>query len=195
MICPACDRDNDERRRYCGKCGHNFRPCCRRCAFANDGGDRFCGGCGANLVCEGLPLKPAAAPPPADGIVPMLPQAPVRGLETESAVTQPVAVVALRPAPVLSSVPARPAPPSAPPRPPPAAFVRTRPPTPPTPPPPPHAAPPVNAPPAGVEAFMPTADELAGLFAATAIPANSSAALPASGVSQDDVDRLFGVSP
>ena len=191
MICPACDRDNEERRRYCGKCGHNFRPCCRRCAFANDGADRFCGGCGANLVAsEGVHLKaPAVAPVPDDGLAPLVAQAPVRGEAMESVVTQPVAVVALRPATVLSSVPARPAPP----RPPPAALARTRPPTPPQP--LPIAARSANPPPAGVEAFMPTADELAGLFAATAIPANSSAALPASGVSQDDVDRLFGVSP
>ena len=91
MICPACTRDNDPRRRYCGKCGHNFRPCCRRCSFANDGGDRFCGGCGANLVAsEGVYLRvPAAA-----GVLP-----PVRNADTESATTQVV--------PVVSRVPAR----------------------------------------------------------------------------------------
>ncbi len=146
MICPACSRDNDARRRYCGKCGHNFRPCCRRCAFANDGGDRFCGGCGANLVAsEGVHLK-TAAPPPV-----------VRTADAETAATQPLAVVMLRsvPAPVAAPAP---------------------------------------APPAIEEFAMPSGDELAGLFTATVMPSNDRA-LPASGVSQDDVDRLFGVSP
>ena len=63
MICPGCRRENDPRRRYCGKCGCNFSPVCRRCSFPNEHDDRFCGGCGANLIAkDGCYLRRAAQP-------------------------------------------------------------------------------------------------------------------------------------
>jgi hypothetical protein len=82
MLCPSCAIDNDERRRYCGQCGHNLRPVCVHCAFTNDASDKFCGGCGGALQqapgvaatpvlsAPALPAMPvaaavAAAPPPA----------------------------------------------------------------------------------------------------------------------------------
>ena len=62
MTCPGCHRDNDPRRRYCGKCGFNFEPVCRRCSFANDHDDRFCGGCGSVLIAaEGCHVKAGTA--------------------------------------------------------------------------------------------------------------------------------------
>jgi hypothetical protein len=77
---------------YCGGCGANLSPVCRRCAFANEASDRFCGGCGdlmtvsGAVVASGAPaaerltlVPPAAsaprpvAPPPR----PVAPTAPV----------------------------------------------------------------------------------------------------------------------
>lgn len=67
MMCPGCHRDNDPKRRYCGKCGHNFQPVCRRCNFSNEHDDRFCGGCGANLIArEGCHVKRGALSPVPD---------------------------------------------------------------------------------------------------------------------------------
>ena len=77
MNCPACQRTNHPRRRYCGGCGCNFAPACDACGFANDRADRFCGGCGQGLraaagaerpaaerAAAGMPSRaPAAAPP------------------------------------------------------------------------------------------------------------------------------------
>ncbi len=64
MTCPGCHRDNDPKRRYCGKCGFNFEPVCRRCSFANDHDDRFCGGCGSVLIAtEGCHVKRGTAAP------------------------------------------------------------------------------------------------------------------------------------
>ncbi|MEO8698390.1 MAG: zinc ribbon domain-containing protein [Kofleriaceae bacterium] len=82
MNCPGCHRDNDPKRRYCGKCGHNLDPVCKKCSFANEREDRFCGGCGENMTVApagavrpavmtaaavpGVPkiVRPAAVPPP-----------------------------------------------------------------------------------------------------------------------------------
>ncbi|MBX3155948.1 MAG: zinc ribbon domain-containing protein [Deltaproteobacteria bacterium] len=103
MICPSCDRDNDGRRRYCGKCGFNFEPVCRRCNFTNEGDDRFCGGCGCLLIAkEGCHVRRGAPPPAphkdapdddvavvvAEGSAPVRAGTPPRG----SAVPVPVSV-------------------------------------------------------------------------------------------------------
>jgi hypothetical protein len=121
VICPGCQRENDPKRRYCGRCGTNFQPVCRRCSFANAPDDRFCGGCGAMLVAaEGCHVRRTA----------------------------PVAAAPVQVGPAVSVVAA------------PAPAQR---------------------------------EELSGLFATPVVQAEDTK-LPQSGVSQDDLDRLFGVA-
>ena len=126
MICPGCEKDNDPKRRYCGRCGTNFQPVCRRCSFANAKDDRYCGGCGAMLVAsEGVHVKHVA-----------MPETPA--MHSTHAVPPPVPIKA--------------------------AIV------------------------------LPPGDELNGLFSAPPVPVGNGIALPETGVSQDDLDRLFGVA-
>jgi hypothetical protein len=73
--CPTCHRANDPRRMYCGGCGANLSPVCRRCAFANDATDRFCGGCGDLMTVSGVALAPAL---PAAERLSLVPAAPAR---------------------------------------------------------------------------------------------------------------------
>jgi hypothetical protein len=61
VICPACQRDNQPKRRYCGACGCNFDPACRACGFANERKDRFCGGCGLALATAASAVAASAA--------------------------------------------------------------------------------------------------------------------------------------
>lgn len=65
MICPSCQRDNEPRRRYCGKCGCNFEPACGGCGFANGREDRYCGGCGSLLAAVAAHASPSVAAPAA----------------------------------------------------------------------------------------------------------------------------------
>ena len=127
MICPGCSRENHPNRRYCGRCGVNFQPNCRRCSFANDPSDRFCGGCGAVLVAsEGVSLKRAVA-----------------------------GHVAAPPVPAVKTA---------------------------------------AVPPAAIAVAVAVPDELSGLFATKPV-ANDEPDIPATGVEQDDLDRLFGAVP
>jgi predicted amidophosphoribosyltransferase len=120
VICPGCQRDNDPKRRYCGRCGTNFQPVCRRCSFANAPDDRFCGGCGAMLVAaEGCHVRRTEPVAPA----------PVQVGQTVSVVAAP----------------------------------------------------------------SPARGELSELFASPVVQAEEPK-LPQTGVSQDDLDRLFGVA-
>ena len=129
MICPGCEKPNDPKRRYCGRCGTNFQPVCRRCNFANAKDDRYCGGCGAMLVAsEGVHVKHVAMP------------------EKPAMHTAPVATPAAPPPVAMKS----------------AAHI--------------------------------PGDELNGLFTAPATPVGNDVVLPETGVSQDDLDRLFGVA-
>jgi hypothetical protein len=68
--CGGCGRDNKPNRRYCGGCGYNLEPICKRCSFVNDSGDRFCGGCGERLGAStgGTTVQP----PPARRTAPAL---------------------------------------------------------------------------------------------------------------------------
>jgi hypothetical protein len=61
--CPTCQRDNDPRRHYCGRCGANLSPVCRGCHFVNSAEDRFCGGCGDLMTWSAAASAPHAAPP------------------------------------------------------------------------------------------------------------------------------------
>jgi hypothetical protein len=87
--CPTCHRGNDPRRMYCGGCGANLSPVCRRCAFANDSSDRFCGGCGDLMTVSGAVVAPGA---PAErlSLVPPAVAAPAR---PAAAPPRPVAAV------------------------------------------------------------------------------------------------------
>lgn len=64
MNCPACERHNDAKRRYCGGCGENLRCVCLACEFENTVEDRFCGGCGI-VVSAHVPSAPLVMAPPA----------------------------------------------------------------------------------------------------------------------------------
>jgi class 3 adenylate cyclase/tetratricopeptide (TPR) repeat protein len=62
MICPACQADNREGRRFCARCGASLPAVCAACGFANDARDTFCGGCGAPLSPDAAPAAKPAAP-------------------------------------------------------------------------------------------------------------------------------------
>jgi hypothetical protein len=62
--CPSCQRDNDPRRHYCGRCGANLSPVCRGCHFVNTADDRFCGGCGDLMTWNAAPTGAHARPTP-----------------------------------------------------------------------------------------------------------------------------------
>ena len=64
MLCPHCQTDNREGRRFCGSCGHALPVACVVCGFGNELQARFCGGCGTALAGEAA--APAAATAPAD---------------------------------------------------------------------------------------------------------------------------------
>ncbi len=49
MLCPKCQTENDEGRKFCRKCGAKLSNICLACGFENLPGDVFCGGCGHNL--------------------------------------------------------------------------------------------------------------------------------------------------
>jgi hypothetical protein len=95
VICGSCDRDNDPKRRYCGKCGFNLQPVCRKCRFLNERDDRFCGGCGALLVAaHGCSVRPTVHPVGGQPSEPMLAVVP-----EPSTVTQTITIVAPPPPP------------------------------------------------------------------------------------------------
>ncbi len=49
MLCPRCQHENREGRRFCAQCGGALATVCPACGFINEPGDQFCGGCGAQL--------------------------------------------------------------------------------------------------------------------------------------------------
>src|SRR5262245_5852383 len=50
VVCPRCQAENREGRRFCGECGLSFASTCPSCGFLNEGGEKFCGGCGKSLT-------------------------------------------------------------------------------------------------------------------------------------------------
>jgi hypothetical protein len=99
VICPDCQRVNAPHRRYCGRCGGNLAPVCRRCDFHNERDDRFCGGCGELLVAASDGFTPA--PPHAAALGPVLgpvlggPLGPALGALPAPVPADPIAVAAL----------------------------------------------------------------------------------------------------
>ncbi len=59
MVCPRCQAENREGRRYCGECGAPLPTPCASCGFANEAGEKYCGGCGQPL---GAPRQSQAPP-------------------------------------------------------------------------------------------------------------------------------------
>jgi class 3 adenylate cyclase len=49
MLCPRCQTENREGRRFCSKCAAPLAVVCASCGFTNDPGDEFCGGCAQSL--------------------------------------------------------------------------------------------------------------------------------------------------
>src|SRR5467141_2615223 len=58
MMCPRCQAENREGRRFCGECGLSFASTCPSCGFLNEGTEKFCGGCGRSLTSAGAPAEP-----------------------------------------------------------------------------------------------------------------------------------------
>jgi class 3 adenylate cyclase/tetratricopeptide (TPR) repeat protein len=57
-LCPRCQSENREDRRFCSKCGAPLSIVCASCGFSNDPGDQFCGGCAQPLrAVTVVPLK------------------------------------------------------------------------------------------------------------------------------------------
>ena len=58
MLCPRCQSENREGRRFCSRCAAPLSIVCASCGFSNDPGDEFCGGCGQLLrAVTGAPPK------------------------------------------------------------------------------------------------------------------------------------------
>jgi class 3 adenylate cyclase len=62
LICPSCQHENREGRRFCGGCGASLALTCPSCGAADEDGERFCGECGAELR-SGNATAAAATPP------------------------------------------------------------------------------------------------------------------------------------
>jgi class 3 adenylate cyclase/tetratricopeptide (TPR) repeat protein len=58
MLCPRCQSENRDDRRFCSKCAAPLAIVCASCGFSNDPGDQFCGGCAQPLrAATGAPSK------------------------------------------------------------------------------------------------------------------------------------------
>ena len=63
MICPACQHENREGRRFCGGCGGALQRACPSCGTVDEDGARFCGECGAEIAAAASGgATPAASP-------------------------------------------------------------------------------------------------------------------------------------
>ena len=62
MLCPHCQIENREGRRFCAGCGKALPALCGACGFLNEVGEKFCGGCGLDLAAkaDGEARRPAA---------------------------------------------------------------------------------------------------------------------------------------
>lgn len=50
MICPNCQAENREGRRFCAGCGGSLSVACTKCGFLNEPLEKFCGGCGLAMA-------------------------------------------------------------------------------------------------------------------------------------------------
>ncbi|MBW2282023.1 MAG: AAA family ATPase [Deltaproteobacteria bacterium] len=70
MICPACQHENREGRRFCGGCGDALQRACPSCGAADEDGARFCGECGAEIAGSTAAGSAQGTPPQAAGAAP-----------------------------------------------------------------------------------------------------------------------------
>ena len=49
MICPQCQTDNPENKKFCRKCGEKLAKACPQCGSETLMDDSFCGNCGHDL--------------------------------------------------------------------------------------------------------------------------------------------------
>src|SRR5882762_9958166 len=63
MMCPRCQAENREGRRFCGECGLSFASTCPSCGFLNEGSEKFCGGCGRSLSSAPTTVVPKFGSP------------------------------------------------------------------------------------------------------------------------------------
>ena len=63
MLCPRCNTENREGRRFCGECGLSFASTCPSCGFLNEGTEKFCGGCGRSLTTTSNTVEPRFSSP------------------------------------------------------------------------------------------------------------------------------------
>src|SRR5467141_2247841 len=63
MMCPRCQAENREGRRFCGDCGLSFASTCPSCGFMNEGSEKFCGGCGRSLTSSPTVAEPKHGSP------------------------------------------------------------------------------------------------------------------------------------
>ena len=63
MMCPRCQAENREGRRFCAKCAAPLAVACPSCGFSNEPGEDFCGGCAAPLTVASRPDEARFASP------------------------------------------------------------------------------------------------------------------------------------
>ena len=70
MLCPHCQTENREGRRFCAGCGGPLPAPCGACGFMNQADEKFCGGCGRPLAesaaPKAAPVAKTQAPKPQD---------------------------------------------------------------------------------------------------------------------------------
>jgi class 3 adenylate cyclase len=63
MLCPRCQHENREGRRFCAECAAPLAVACQSCGFSNEPGEKFCGGCAAPLTVASSPPEPKFGSP------------------------------------------------------------------------------------------------------------------------------------
>jgi hypothetical protein len=78
MICPECQLENPDNKKFCRECGAKLLPTCPQCKVEIQPDDKFCGDCGYDLAKSDESAPQVTEPAPADDTSPPKPIASER---------------------------------------------------------------------------------------------------------------------